>query len=398
MVKIEAKAVLPKGWTAAGTAAGLKASGAADMAMLFSERPATVAATFTSNQVKAATVRLDRDRVEKLGLAHGVVVNSGQANACTGKAGLRDAKDMGAWAAKCTGVAPELFLVCSTGRIGVRLDMGKIRPGIEALAGALRADGGEEAARGIMTTDTRPKRFTAVFDAGGKRCRVTGLAKGAGMIEPCMGTMLAFVMTDAAVEGRSLRKLWKAAVGESFNRISVDGDRSTNDSAFLMANGAAGNEPLREGAEGWEAFAEAVKGVAFSLATEMARDGEGASKFVTGTVKGAKSAADAEAGARAVANSMLVKTSWAGTYPNWGRIMDALGYSKARVREDKVDIFYDDLCAAKGGLRTDTPEKALSKVLAKKEFRVTADLHLGKGAATVYTCDCTEEYVRINMD
>lgn len=398
MVKIEAKAVLPKGWTAAGTAAGLKSSGAHDMAMLFSERPATVAATFTSNQVQAATVRLDRERVEKWGMAHGVVVNSGQANACTGKAGLRDAKDMAAWAAECTGVEPELFLVCSTGRIGLRLDMGKIRPGIDALAGALRKDGGEEAARGIMTTDTRPKRFTAVFDAGGKRCRVTGLAKGAGMIEPCMGTMLAFVMTDAAVEGRSLRKLWKAAVGESFNRISVDGDRSTNDSAFLMANGAAGNEPLREGAEGWEAFAEAVKGVAFSLATEMARDGEGASKFVTVTVKGAKSAADAEAGARAVANSMLVKTSWAGTYPNWGRIMDALGYSKARVREDKVDIFYDDLCAAKGGLRTDTPEKALSRVLAKKEFRVTADLHLGKGEATVYTCDCTEEYVRINMD
>ena len=398
MVKIEAKAVLPKGWTAAGTAAGLKSSGAADMAMLFSERPAAVAATFTSNQVQAATVRLDRERVEKWGLAHGVVVNSGQANACTGKAGLRDAKDMASWAAERTGVEPELFLVCSTGRIGLRLDMGKIRPGIDALAGALRKDGGEEAARGIMTTDTRPKRFTAVFDAGGKRCRVTGLAKGAGMIEPCMGTMLAFVMTDAAVEGRSLRKLWKAAVEGSFNRISVDGDRSTNDSAFLMANGAAGNEPLREGSEGWEAFAEAVKGVAFSLATEMARDGEGASKFVTVTVKGAKSAADAEAGARAVANSMLVKTSWAGTYPNWGRIMDALGYSKARVREDKVDIFYDDLCAAKGGLRTDTPEKALSRVLAKKEFRVTADLHLGKGEATVYTCDCTEEYVRINMD
>jgi len=392
------RCVLPRGFRAAGASAGLKASGAPDMAMIFSDRPATVAATFTANQVKAATVRLDAERVAGLGLAHGIVVNSGQANACTGKAGLRDAAAMAAWAAARTGVDPSLFLVCSTGRIGIRLDMAKIRPGIDALAAALSPAGGEDAARGILTTDTRPKRFTAVFAADGRPCRLTALAKGSGMIRPNMATMLAFFLTDAAVDRRAASSAFRAAVAASFNRISVDGDQSTNDSAFLLANGAAGNRPLRPSHPDWPAFEAALRAIALRLAKEMVRDGEGASKFVTVAVRGAASAADAESAARAIANSALVKTSWVGTYPNWGRVMDAVGYSSARVKEDKVEIFYDGLRAVRGGVRAEATGAALSKVLAQKEFTLTVDLHLGRGSATVYTCDITEEYVRINKD
>ncbi|MBR6022770.1 MAG: bifunctional glutamate N-acetyltransferase/amino-acid acetyltransferase ArgJ [Kiritimatiellae bacterium] len=390
--------VLPAGFRAAGISAGLKASGAPDMAMVFSDRPATVVATFTTNQVKAATVRLDSARVKAYGIAHGIVVNSGQANACTGKAGDRDAADMAAHAARRMGVAPELFLVCSTGRIGVRLDMAKIRPGIDALAAALSPDGGEDAARGILTTDTHPKRFTAEFTANGRRCRLTGFAKGSGMIQPNMATMLAFFLTDAAVHRPSAQALFRRAVDDSFNRVSVDGDRSTNDSAFLLANGAAGNEPLRPSHPDWPAFAEALRAISLALAKEMARDGEGASKFVTLTVRGAASSADADAAVRAVGNSFLVKTSWVGTYPNWGRVMDALGYSPARVNESRVDIFYDGLPAVLGGVRGPAPEADLSAILAKPEFSIDIDLHLGRASAVLYTCDCTEEYVRINMD
>lgn len=402
-IRLQAKAILPKGWRAAGIAAGLKASGAPDMAMMFSERPADVAATFTTNQVCAATVRLDRERVERYGMAHGIVVNSGQANACTGKAGLRDATDMAAAAAAATGVAPEMFLACSTGRIGVRLDMGRILPGIGKLAGALAAGeaGGNAASGAILTTDTRPKRYTATFAAaGGTPCRVTGFAKGAGMIQPNMATMLAFILTDAKVNRAAMARMFKSAVQGSFNRITVDGDQSTNDSAFLLANGAAGNEEaLRPGVEGWAAFEAAVRAIALALAKDMVRDGEGAAKFVTVHLEGAKSAADAECAARSVANSLLVKTSWAGTYPNWGRIMDSLGYSKATVVEEKVDIAYDGVTAVRGGIRVDAvTEAALRKIIGRKEFTVSIDLHLGKGAAEVYACDCTEEYVRINVD
>lgn len=392
------RCILPRGFRAAGTAAGLKSSGAPDMAMIFSDRPATAVATFTTNQVRAATVRLDAERIASLGLAHGIVVNSGQANACTGKAGYRDAADMAAYAAAKTGVDPSLFLVCSTGRIGIRLDMAKIRPGIDALSAALSPTGGEDAARGILTTDTRPKRFTATFEADGRPCRLTAFAKGAGMIRPNMATMLAFFLTDAAVDRRAAAAEFRRAVDASFNRISVDGDQSTNDSAFLLANGAAGNAPLTPSHPAWPAFSAALRAIALRLAQEMVRDGEGASKFVTVTVRGAASAADAEAAARSVANSYLVKTSWVGTYPNWGRVMDALGYSSARVKEEKVEIFYDGLRAVAGGVRAEAPEAALSKVLAKMEFTLAVDLHLGRASATVYTCDITEDYVRINKD
>ena len=395
-LKFSAKATLPAGFRAAGIVAGLKASGKPDMAMFFSDQPAALAGTFTTNQVKAATVRLDSERVATIGVARGVVVNSGQANACTGKNGLRDAQAMAVHAARQFGVPAEHFLVCSTGRIGVPLRMDIILPGIEKLARSVTPAGGEAAARGIMTTDTRPKRFSVPFQANGQACRLTGLAKGAGMIQPCMATMLAFLLTDAKVDRRAMQKALKAAVDKSFNRISVDADQSTNDTVLLLANGCAGNRTLKPGHRDWPAFVAALEGVTFRLAMEMVRDGEGAQKMVTVTVRGARTPADAEAAARSVANSFLVKTSWVGSYPNWGRIMDALGYSPARVDENKVEIRYGKLLAAKNGLKAGASIEQLSKVAARKEFTITIDLHLGRHAATVYSCDCTEEYVKIN--
>ena len=395
-LKFSAQAVLPSGFRAAGIIAGLKKSRKPDMALIFSDQPAALAGTFTTNQVKAATVRLDSERVATVGVARGVVVNSGQANACTGKNGLRDAKAMAAHAARQFNVPAEQFLVCSTGRIGVPLRMDIILPGIEKLAKAVTPGGGEAAARGIMTTDTRPKRFTAAFRANGRTCRLTGIAKGAGMIQPCMATMLAFLLTDAKVDRRAMQKALRSAVDKSFNRISVDADQSTNDTVLLLANGCAGNQTLKPGHRDWPAFVAALEGVTFLLAMEMVRDGEGARKMVTVKVQGARTPADAEAAARSVANSFLVKTSWVGSYPNWGRIMDALGYSPALVDENKVEIRYDRLLAAKNGLKAGASIAQLSKVAAQKEFTITIDLHLGRHAATVYSCDCTEEYVKIN--
>ena len=395
-LKFSAAATLPAGFRAAGIVAGLKKSRKPDMALFFSDVPAVLAGTFTTNQVKAATVRLDAARVAKIGVAHGIVVNSGQANACTGKQGLRDAQAMAVHAAQQFGVAPETFLVCSTGRIGVPLRMDIILPGIEKLAQAVVPTGGESAARGIMTTDLVPKRYTATFQANGKTCRFTGIAKGSGMIQPCMATMLAFLLTDAKLDRRALQKALKAAVDKSFNRISVDADQSTNDTVLLLANGCAGNATLKPGHRDWPAFVAALEGVTFRLAMAMVRDGEGAQKLVTVRVQGASTPADAEAAARSVANSFLVKTSWVGSYPNWGRIMDALGYSPARVDETKVEIYYGKLLCARHGLKAGASVEQLSKIVARKEFTITIDLHLGRHAATVYSCDCTEDYVKIN--
>ncbi|NCC95133.1 MAG: bifunctional ornithine acetyltransferase/N-acetylglutamate synthase, partial [Opitutae bacterium] len=224
----------------------------------------------------------------------------------------------------------------------------------------------------------------------------TGIAKGSGMIQPCMATMLAFLLTDAKLDRRALQKALKAAVDKSFNRISVDADQSTNDTVLLLANGCAGNAPLKPGHRDWPAFVAALEGVTFRLAMAMVRDGEGAQKLVTVRVQGASTPADAEAAARSVANSFLVKTSWVGSYPNWGRIMDALGYSPARVDETKVEIRYGPLLCARHGLKAGASVEQLSKIVARKEFTITIDLHLGRHAATVYSCDCTEDYVKIN--
>jgi glutamate N-acetyltransferase/amino-acid N-acetyltransferase len=389
--------VLPAGFTAAGIAAGLKRSGKLDMMLVVSDRPAVCAGVFTTNQVKAAPVKLDQEVVKRK-TARALIVNSGNANACTGARGMKDARTMASLTAKLLKLKPADVLVCSTGAIGKPMPMNTVQVGIRNLAPLLTADGGPFAAEAIMTTDTRKKTGTVRLVLDGKPVVLTAFAKGAGMIEPNMATMLGFFFTDAAVDARALQHALKQAVDASFNRISVDGDMSTNDTCLLLANGAAGNKTLTPKHKDWPAFTAALNVLALDLAQRIARDGEGAEKLITVTVKGARTDAEADAAARSVANSLLVKTCWHGDYPNWGRIMDALGYSPAKVDEARVDIFYDKLAAVRKGIATKTSVQALSAVQKQERFTITMDLHLGKGEATVYTCDCSEEYVKINVD
>ncbi|MBM4154414.1 MAG: bifunctional glutamate N-acetyltransferase/amino-acid acetyltransferase ArgJ [Lentisphaerae bacterium] len=386
---------LPKGFRAAGVTAGIKKSGAKDMAMIVADVPAVVAGTFTTNQVKAAPVKLDMERL-KGRTARAIVVNSGNANACNGPRGMRDARRMGAVAAAALGVPEGHVFVSSTGTIGLPMPMEVIEKGIGLLAAALSPDGGTDASDAILTTDTRPKRWTVPLRIGGKDVTVTGMCKGAGMIEPNMATMLGYLLTDAAVAPAALQKLLKAAVDDSFNRVSVDGDRSTNDTVLFLASGASGAR-LAPGRPGWTAFEAAVREVTLELAKMIARDGEGASRYVTIRVSGAKSDRDADLAARSVANSFLVKTAWAGPNANWGRVMDALGYSDAKVVEAKVGIRFDELVAVVRGQPGPASREDLKAVIARPEFTVDIHLGLGRGQAVVYTCNCTEEYVRINM-
>lgn len=396
-IKLSDTVVLPAGFSAAGIAAGIKRSGKKDLMLLVSDRPAACAGVFTTNQVCAAPVKLDRE-VVKRSHARAIIVNSGNANACTGAQGMRDAKAMAARTAQLLKVKANEVLVCSTGAIGKPMPMKTVVAGIERIVPAANEDGGADAAIAIMTTDTRKKTATTTLKIDGKTVTLTGFAKGAGMIEPNMATMLGFFLTDAAVDQRALQRALKEAVDASFNRVSVDGDMSTNDTCLLLANGAAGNMLLSPKHKDWAKFHAALSAVALDLAKKIAGDGEGATKLITVRVEGARSNAEADAAARAVANSMLVKTSWNGDYPNWGRIMDALGYSSAKVDESTVEIFYDKLAAARRGIATKTSIMALSEVQKQREFTITLRLNLGKGGAEVYTCDCSEEYVRINVD
>ncbi len=387
--------IMPKGFKCAGISAGIKPGDVKDMALVYSDTPASSAGVFTQNQVCAAPVKVCREHLQH-GLARAIVMNSGIANACTGSEGMVAARDMAAEAAKIIGCAPQEIFVCSTGKIGPQLPLDKIVPGIGKLFDAALIENVQETAEAMMTTDTRPKVSVAELQINGRAVKVVGFAKGAGMIEPNMATMLSYITTDAAVEPHALQGALKKAVDASFNRITVDGDQSTNDTVLAMANSAAGIAPLNEESADWAAFSEALEKVCFELAMMIVHDGEGADKFVTINVSGAASDADADLAARAVANSMLNKTAWAGTTPDWGRIMDAIGYSRARVVEEQVDIFYDEAPVAAGGVRTDVAQDELIRVVSQSDFAININLHLGEGAATVYTCNCTEEYVRIN--
>lgn len=394
---IDGGVTAPKGFRASGACAGIKNTNM-DIALLASDVPAAVAGTFTKNRIQGSTVRLCKRKLAG-GLAQAVVVNSGNANACNGTQGDLDAERMGGMAAAELKVDEQLVFVCSTGTIGVPMPMKKIEAGIRKAAEALSEDGGPQAARAIMTTDTVPKECAVEIKAGGCAVRIGGMAKGAGMIEPNMATMLSFITTDAAVDAASLQECISAAVAESFNRISVDGDQSCNDTVLIMANGASGSEMLDTGHPDWRVFSDAVKEVTLVLAKKIVKDGEGATKFVTVKVTGAVSDEDARTAARRIANSLLVKTSWYGCDPNWGRVIDAVGYSGAEVVEEKVNILYDDLMAVKNGcIAKGTDLKDLEAVLRQDSFCVEVQLNLGKGSDVVYTCDCSEEYVRINSE
>ena len=394
---IEDVFVLPRQFRAAGVFAGIKKNGAPDMAMLVSDVPGTaVAGTFTTNQVKAASVKVCMKRI-KSGKGRAVVINSGNANACTGVQGELDAEAMAAATAQATGLPASQVYVSSTGHIGARLPMDKILPGIAALAASLSDQNGMDAVQGIMTTDNGPKYGTVKLKIDGKPVIVSVMCKGAGMIEPNMATMLCYMLTDAAVDAKALAAALKSAVRESFNRISVDGDMSTNDTVLLFANGAAGNKKLKPGHPGWKSFTAAVLALCQQMAWKIIRDGEGAKKVIKVEVVGARTEKDAELAARSVANSLLVKTSWHNDYPNFGRIMDALGYSAAKIVENKVDIRYDGKLLVKGGLRTSIDVEEIKVIQRQELFTISINLHLGKGASHVFSCDCAHAYIDINI-
>jgi glutamate N-acetyltransferase/amino-acid N-acetyltransferase len=389
-----------KGFRAAGVGAEIKYKGRNDVALIVADAPCTAAAVFTTNKVAAAPVVYDRD-VVRGGKVQAILANSGCANACTGEQGLKDAQLCALATAGELGVKPGHVLVASTGVIGRRLPVARLLAGMRAakrLLGDTYAHG-LAAEKAVMTTDTKPKQACAQVRIGGRTVTVGGMAKGSGMIEPNMATMLGFVTTDAAVSRTMLRRALGLALAKSFNRVVVDGDESTNDSLFLLASGKAGNrEIVRAGAD-FDAFRAALEAVCVSLAQQMAADGEGATRFVTVTVKGAKTEKDAARAARAVAKSPLAKTSWFGRDPNWGRVLAAVGYSGAAVEDMKAEVFYDRVWAFRRGRIADERQLAkLAAVMKKPSFTVTVDLHLGAAEASVYTCDFSLDYVHINAD
>jgi glutamate N-acetyltransferase/amino-acid N-acetyltransferase len=429
LTKIPGSVVAPRGFRAAGVFCDIKRLGTGkgsekgnkrDLAIIVSEVPASVAGMFTTNQVCAAPVKVAVRRVKR-GRAQAIVVNSGNANACTGEQGMIDALEMATFTEKALNIANGLVLVGSTGRIGVTLPMDNVRAGIIEAAVELGSTPGHaaRAVEAIMTSDTRPKQLAVEFNLGGKATRIGGICKGAGMIQPGMSetgarpaakalhaTMLCFITTDTAIEPRTLQIALSGAVANSFNRITVDGDMSTNDTVVVLANGLAGNGRSsaikNQKSPQFKVFRSALNHVCLELAKMIVRDGEGVSRFVTVRVKGAKSFADADAAARAVANSALVKTSWHGGDPNWGRIMDALGYSTAKVIEEKIDIGYSTpgsnkiVWSLKRGQPTKATFKSLCAAVAPKEFDLHIDLRLGSASALMYAADLTEDYVDFN--
>ncbi len=384
-----------QGFYASGIASGIKKDKAKDIALILSEIPAEVAATFTTNQVKAAPVRVSMQHA-KNGRILGIIANAGNANACTGLVGLKNAMQMTEALAQELNAKAKEFLVCSTGRIGINLPMTKVLTGIKKAVKALKPEGGLDAALAIMTSDSKHKAYAIEFEIDGKKVRVGGIAKGAGMIHPNMATMLAFLTTDAAIDKKSLQRVTEDAVEMTFNRISIDGDTSTNDTVIVMANGKAGNTPIRAQHPSRELFRTAVTHVMKTLSRMIVEDGEGISKVVELSVKGAASARDAKAAAQSIATSALVKCSWCGGDPNWGRIMDAIGYSNAKVKEELVEIYFDGLLAVSNGRATKIPVKRLKKVMAKRNFTITVQLHLGAGEYSILTTDFTEKYVEFN--
>jgi len=384
----------PRGFRAAGVAAGIK-SDKRDMALIVSDTPATMAGVFTTNRVAAAPVQLCRERLAAR-QARAIIVNSGNANACTGADGMRDARRMTQLTAELLQLEEPAVFVCSTGTIGQPLPMDKIEAGIRLAVEALSPAGGTDAATAIMTTDTKPKQVAAEMEIDGKPVTLGGMAKGAGMIHPNMATLLVFLTTDAAVEALALQDCLATAVDRSFNRISVDGDRSTNDTALFLANGAAQNAPLDRRHPRWRAFCAAVNALTGELARQIVKDGEGATKLVTVTVRNAPGRRAAEKVARAVANSLLVKTSWFGADPNWGRVICAVGYAGVPVNADRIDIAYNGQSAVRGGQSAGLAPETLHAIIAQPEFGIEIDLHMGRSTYSMTTCDCSDAYVHIN--
>ncbi|MBI2987470.1 MAG: bifunctional glutamate N-acetyltransferase/amino-acid acetyltransferase ArgJ [Deltaproteobacteria bacterium] len=383
------------GFKFAGVACGIKKSKKKDLALIFCERPATAAALFTTNRVKAAPVLVGMRRMRR-GIAQAVVVNSGNANACTGARGLRDAEATCRQVGARLGIDPGLVIPCSTGIIGVPMPMEKVRSGIERAAASLSADSFSHAAEAILTTDRFIKVASATCSLKGKKVVLAGMVKGAGMIAPNMATMLAYILTNAAVEHRSLRSILRRSAEESFNRVTVDGDVSTNDTVLFLANGLAGNSPVRRASREERVLVRAAQELMKELAIKLVEDGEGATKVVEVFVEGARTVAEAKKVAFSVGNSKLVKTAFFGSDPNFGRIMAAIGYAGVPIRPERIDIAFDNVTVVKSGVGMASREKKAARVLRHPSLRLKIDLHQGRRSAAVWTSDLSYEYVRIN--
>ncbi|WP_286034756.1 bifunctional glutamate N-acetyltransferase/amino-acid acetyltransferase ArgJ [Megamonas hypermegale] len=396
MIKKDTQGVTyAKGFKAAGVKAGIKKSGNLDVAVIYTETPAAIAGTFTQNKVAAAPVYVSKETVAT-GSARAIVANAGCANACTGKQGMDDAYKTREIAAKELGINTDDVIVGSTGVIGVTLPMDKLEKGIKDAVADLSETGSINAANAIITTDTHCKTMTVKFDIGDAEVHMGAIAKGSGMIRPNMATMLCYITTDLDIEQSLLQKALSTCVEKSFNMISVDGDMSTNDTVVVLANGLAGNKKITEENADYDIFCSNLMALCVELAKEIAADGEGASKFLTINVKGAKSFADAKTVGMAVANSPLVKTAFFGEDPNWGRVICAVGYSGADMVPEKTVVKFGGITIFDCGVGAQYDSEALVKVMRENDIVIDIELNLGDSDATVWTCDLSYEYVKIN--
>lgn len=393
---LETRNFVVQGFKAWGVHCGIKKEGKKDLAVIFSDRPAAAAGVFTKNKVKAAPVLLDQMRI-KSGAGQAIVANSGCANACTGKRGLADAKATAETAARELGIRPDAVYVASTGVIGGYLPMPKIETGLSTAVGLLSASGWEPAAEAIMTTDMYPKIAAVQEEIGGRTVTVAGIAKGSGMIHPDLATMLCFIVSDAAISAPLLRRALLSSVDKTFNSITVDGEMSTNDMVLCLSNGAAGNKKIAAGSKESKKFQACLDAIASSLARQIVRDGEGATKFVEIEVRGAKNPVEAKRAAMAVAKSSLVKTALFGEDANWGRIMAALGHAGVEMDEARTDIYFGKAKVVEKGIGTGkASEREASLALKQRDIQIQIDLRKGSGTARVWTCDLSSEYVKIN--
>ena len=395
--KIKRGVCAPKGFEASAVSAGIKNPDdpRLDLALIYSQHPCSAAGTFTTNRVKAAPVEVSQAYL-KADQVQAIVVNSGNANACTGVEGISDARKTCNLVAKELGLRQRQIAVCSTGVIGLPMPMTRIEPRIRDLVSELKPNNGDDVARAIMTSDTCKKEIAVSIQIGEHRVRIGACAKGAGMICPSMATMLCFITTDAKVTSSCLQKALLDAVDMSFNRITIDGDMSTNDTVIALANGQSGIPTIKRNSKECRIFRDALQYVMLKMAKAIVRDGERVTKFVTVEVKGARTYLDARKVAEAVANSALVKSSWNGNDPNWGRIIHAVGYSRAMVREELIDIHINGKAACLGGLQAKTAMDTLRNIVAKDKFTITINLHLGKADYEVYSSDLSPEYIDFN--
>lgn len=398
MKKIDGGITAVSGVRAAGVHAGLKKSEKKDVALIVTDAPAVAAGVFTKNSVTAAPVQVCRQHLADA-TAQAIIVNSGNANACTGELGMANAQQMAAVTAERLGLAANQVLVSSTGVIGQQLPMDIIANGIQLAADALSTEGGDDAAEAIMTTDTHAKSVAVAVEIDGTPVRIGGIAKGSGMIAPNMATMLSFLTTDARITGETLQSALTRVVDDTYNLLTIDTDRSTNDTVLLLATAKAGNPDIAETAgENYEAFCAGLQFVCTELTKMLARDGEGATKLVEVVVKRAKDRGDAEKAARAVAESPLVKTAIFANDANWGRIMMAIGKSGAAFHPYQVDVWLGDYQLVKDGMDAGFDEEKATALFAQDPVRITIDLRAGDAAITMWTCDYSYDYIRINAD